>query len=73
MLIVFLFIVLILSILFTIKPKNFKKTYSRNSEKHDQASINLTVFDFIGWFSNYVALDEIKWLCAFTKSRMLET
>ena len=25
------------------------------------------VFVSIGKFSNYVALDEIKWLCAFTK------
>ena len=25
------------------------------------------VFVSIGKFSNYVALDEVKWLCAFTK------
>ena len=49
MLIVFLFPVLILSVLLTIEPTNLKKSYSRISEKHDQTSINLTnVFDFIG-------------------------
>ena len=25
------------------------------------------IFDFIGWLSNYVAFDKIKWFCAFTK------
>ena len=44
---------------------NFKKSYSQISEKkQDQTSINLTnVFDFIGWFSNYIGFDVIKWLC----------
>ena len=42
MLLVFLFVVLILSVLFTIEPTNFKNL----SEKHDQTSINLNnVFD----------------------------
>ena len=41
---------------------------SRVAENHDQISINLTnVFDFLGEFSNYVAFDEIEWLCAVTK------
>ena len=49
MLIAFLFLVLILSILFTIEPTHLTKSCSRISEKHDQTSINLThVFDFIG-------------------------
>ena len=40
---VFLFVVLILSILFTIKPPNLKNIFLK---KHDQISINLTnVFD----------------------------
>ena len=49
MLIVFLFLALILSILFTIEPTHLTKSYSSQiSEKHDQTSINLTnVFDFI--------------------------
>ena len=43
------FLLLFLSILFTIEPNNFKKSYSLISEKHDQSSINLTnVFNFIG-------------------------
>ena len=42
MLIVFLFLVMILSILFTIEPTNLKKSYSQISEKHEQNSINLT-------------------------------
>ena len=42
------FFILILSILSTTEPTNYKKLYSRISEKHDQTSINLTVFDFIG-------------------------
>ena len=54
------FHVLILSILFTIKPTNFKKSYYQISKKTDQISINLiTVYDFIGLLSNY--------LCPFTK------
>ena len=49
MLILFLFLVMILSILFTIEPTSFKKSYFRISKKHVQTSINLTnVFDFIG-------------------------
>ena len=42
MLIVFLFLVMILSILFTIEPTNLKKSYSQISEKHEQNSINFT-------------------------------
>ena len=46
MLIVFLYLILILSVLLTIEPTNLKKSYSRISEKHDQISINLTnIFD----------------------------
>ena len=46
LLIVFLFLVLILFILFTIGPTNLKKCYSQIS---DQTFINLTnIFDFIG-------------------------
>ena len=65
--IAFLFLVLILS-MFTMEPAKLKKSYSRISEKHEHTSINLTdVFGFIGQFSNFVAFDEIKWLCDFTK------
>ena len=71
MLILFLFLVLILSILFTIKPTkrtNFKKSYRiSENRKNDQTYINLTKFDFIGKFSNYVGFGESKWLCVFTK------
>ena len=43
------FLLLIISIFFTIEPNNFKKPYSVISEKHDQSSINWTnVFNFIG-------------------------
>ena len=37
-------------ILLTMDPTNFKKSYSRLSEKHDQSSINLTniLWNFIG-------------------------
>ena len=43
------FLLLILSIFFTIEPNNFKKPYSVISGKHDQSSIILTnVFNFIG-------------------------
>ena len=60
MLIVFLFLVMILSILITIELTNFKKSYSQISEKHKQTSINLTnVFDFMDNFRitlGYVAL-----------------
>ena len=37
-------------ILLTMDPANFKKSYSRLSEKHDQSSINLTniLLNFIG-------------------------
>ena len=49
MLIVFVLVLLILSLLFTIEATNLGKSYSRISEKHDQtSSINLTVFDFVG-------------------------
>ena len=40
-LLLFLFLVFILSVLFTIEPTNLKNL----SKKHDQTSINLTVFD----------------------------
>ena len=64
----FLFSFFIISILFTIEPTFLKKSYSPISKKHDQTSSNLNnSFDFIGWFSKYVAFDEIEWLCAFTK------
>ena len=64
----FLFLVLTLTILFTIKPTNLKKSYSQISEIHDQNSINLTnPFDFTGSFSNYVGFDIIKWSCVFTR------
>ena len=60
-----LFLVLVLSILFTIESTNLKTSYSQFS---DQTYINLTnIFDFIGLFSKYVGFDEIKWLCGFTK------
>ena len=53
--IVFDFPLLILSIVSTVQPTNFKKSYSWISKKHDQTSINLTnVFDFIGWFSVFL-------------------
>ena len=32
----------------------------------------MCLFDFIGWFSNYVAFDEIKWLRAFTKKYAMQ-
>ena len=35
----FLFLTLILSILFTVKPTNLKKPYSQISEKHDQTPL----------------------------------
>ena len=48
-LIVFLFLVLILSILLTIEPTNLKKSYFRICKKDDQIFINLTnVLDYIG-------------------------
>ena len=37
----FLFFVLILPILPTIEPTNYKKSYSQISKKHDQTTINL--------------------------------
>ena len=65
MLIVFFLLVMILSILFTIEPTNFKNSYLRISEKHEQNSMNLTnAFGFIGLFSHYVVFGEIKWLRA---------
>ena len=42
--ILFLLLVLILSTLSTIEPTNFKKSYSRISEKHDQTSMHLTLY-----------------------------
>ena len=68
MLIVFLYLVLIFFTLSTIESTNFKKSYSLIFENHDRTSINLTnAFDFLCLFSNYLAFDEIKWSCAFTK------
>ena len=65
MLILFLFC--IVSMLSTIELTYLKKSYSSISKKHVQTFINLNnVFDFIGWFLNCVAFDEIKWLCTFT-------
>ena len=59
-LIVLCFLVLIPFILLTIEPTNLTKSYPGICE----ICINLAnVFDFIGQFSNYVAFDEIKWLC----------
>ena len=49
------FFILILSISLTISPM-FKK--------HKQI---LNDFKFIGWYLNYVAFGEIRWLCAFNK------
>ena len=43
MLIVFFFVVLILSRLFSIEATKLKKLYSRISKKHDQTSINLAI------------------------------
>ena len=58
MVIVFLFLVLVLSILLAIEPNNFKKSYSWICEKDEQTSINLTnVFDFIGLCLNYGVFD----------------
>ena len=68
MLIVLLSLVLILPILFTVEPTNLTKSFSQICEKHDQTSINVAnVFDFIGQFSNYVAIDKIKWLYTFAE------
>ena len=48
MLILFLFLVLILSIMFTIEPTNFKKENSWICKKLEQTCNNLTnVFDFM--------------------------
>ena len=48
MFIVLLFLVLILSILFTIEPTHLTKSYSRIFKKHDETSINLAnVFDIV--------------------------
>ena len=42
----------------------FKNLILKFLKKHDETSINLTtIFDFIGWFSNYVGFDEIKYGC----------
>ena len=66
--IVLLSLVLILPILFTVEPTNLTKSYSQICEKHYQTSINVAnVFDFIGSFLNYVAIDKIKWLYAFAE------
>ena len=59
---------MILSILLTIELTYFEKSFSWICKKHDQTSINLIdVFDFIDSFLNYLAFNEIKWLCAFNK------
>ena len=47
--IVFLFVVLIPSMLFAIKPTKLNKSYSRICEKHDESFINFTKgFGFTG-------------------------
>ena len=43
MLIVFFFVVLILSRLFSIEATNLKKPYSRISKKHDQTTISFAI------------------------------
>ena len=49
MLTAFFFPILILSMLLTIEPNNFIKSYSQISKKHDETFINLTIkFEFIG-------------------------
>ena len=69
MLTAFIYLVIILSIVIHNQANSsLKKSYSQISKKHDQTSNNLTnVSDFIDYFSNYFAVDEIKWLCAFNK------
>ena len=57
MLFALLFLVLILFLLFKIKPKNFKNPISSFRENMIKPSL----------ISNYAGFDEIKWLCAFTK------
>ena len=42
-LIVLFFVVLVLSLMFTIEPNNLEKSYSEILEKHDQTSIYLTM------------------------------
>ena len=55
----FFFLILVFSMLFKIEATNLKNNYSQISQKHDQ--INLTnTFEFIAYFSNYDALDGIK-------------
>ena len=70
MMIVFLSAIFFWSILITIEPTNLKKSYSQISERHDQTLLKLNnIFNLIGyWSSNYIGLDEIKWLSASTKN-----
>ena len=54
------FFVLILSMLFTIKSTNLKKSYSWIFGNYDWPSTNFgNAFNFIGQFSNYVDFEEI--------------
>ena len=62
MLILFLFPILILSKLFTIKPTNFK-----NLIEFPKNMIETLIWSVYLSFSNCVGFDEIMWLCAFTK------
>ena len=80
---VILFLVLIISILFIIKPKKFKLSYSQISEKNMiklplislihltlQANFGIT----LGMMKSngcVALLDEIKWMCGFTKCILL--
>ena len=44
-----------------------KKILILSLQKHQTSVDLINVFDFIGWLSNYVVFDEIKWFCALTK------
>ena len=61
MLIMSLCLVLIISILLTTEPANFKKSYSGFPKNMIKPPLPWLVF----WLSNYLAFDGIK--CAFTK------
>ena len=67
MLIVFLFLVSILLILFTIEPTNLKKIILEFPKNMIKPQLIQLMYLTLGWFSNYVAFDEIKWLFIFTK------
>ena len=58
------FFVLIVSVLFTIKPTNFKKPYLWIFEKHNQTSINSgSVFNFICYFQIALGLKNQMVVC----------